>query len=144
MGRLNPNVLEAWWIRDRVLFGLDGWALHELRHSYLSTLALKGVHPKVMQELAGHASSEITMEIYTHVNMEIKRAAADVVSGLFSELEENAPDAPIVQVEPRVTSSGQRFTIVSSPRELAENAPNSTAEQSRERFVPDSYRTAAQ
>ena len=54
-----------------------------------------------MQELAGHASSEITMEIYTHVNMEAKRAAADVVSDLFSEPVEAAPAVtPIVQVEP--------------------------------------------
>ena len=91
MGRLSPNVLEAWWLRDRETLGLNGWAFHELRHSYLSTLALRGVHPKVMQELAGHASSEITMEIYTHVNMEAKRAAADVVSDLFSEPVEAAP-----------------------------------------------------
>ena len=143
MGRLSPNVLEAWWLRDRETLGLDGWAFHELRHSYLSTLALRGVHPKVMQELAGHASSEITMEIYTHVNMEAKRAAADVVSDLFSELVEAAPAiTPIVQVEPRVINGGRRLTLVSSPRERVENAPESASEQPRERFVPDSYQAA--
>ncbi len=143
MGRLSPNVLEAWWLRDRERLGLDGWAFHELRHSYLSTLALRGVHPKVMQELAGHASSEITMEIYTHVNMEAKRAAADVVSDLFSEPVEAIPAAtPIVQVEPRVINGGRRLTLVSSPRERMENAPESTSEQPQERFVPDSYQAA--
>ncbi len=143
MGRLSPNVLEAWWLRDRETLGLDGWAFHELRHSYLSTLALRGVHPKVMQELAGHASSEITMEIYTHVNMEAKRAAADVVSDLFSEPVEAAPAiTPIVQVEPRVINGGRRLTLVSSPRERVENAPESTSEQPQERFVPDSYQAA--
>ena len=35
-----------------------------------------GVHPKVMQELAGHYSSQITMDIYTHVNMDAKREAS--------------------------------------------------------------------
>lgn len=143
MGRLSPNVLESWWVRDREKFGLEGWAFHELRHSYLSTLALRGVHPKVMQELAGHASSEITMEIYTHVNMEAKRAAADVVSDLFSEPEEPAPVvAPIIQVEPRVISGGRRLTPVSSSREHTENAPTNASEQSQERFVPDSYQAA--
>ncbi len=88
MGRLSPNVLEAWWSRDREMFGLNGWAFHELRHSHLSALALKGVHPKIMLELAGHASSEITMEIYTHVNMDAKREAAEAVSTI---LEEPAP-----------------------------------------------------
>lgn len=143
MGRLSPNVLEAWWLRDRETLDLDGWAFHELRHSYLSTLALRGVHPKVMQEPAGHASSEITMEIYTHVNMEAKRAAADVVSDLFSEPVEAAPAVtPIVQVEPRVINGGRRLTLVSSPRERVENASESASEQPQERFVLDSYQAA--
>lgn len=143
MGRLSPNVLEAWWLRDREMLGLGGWAFHELRHSYLSTLALRGVHPKVMQGLAGHASSEITMEIYTHVNMEAKRAAADVVSDLFSEPAEAAPSVtPIVQVEPRVINGGRRLTLVSSPRERVENAPEGASEQPEERFVSDSYQAA--
>lgn len=42
-----------------------------------------GVHPKVMQELAGHHSSQITMDIYTHVNMDAKREAVEAVSKLF-------------------------------------------------------------
>lgn len=143
MGRLSPNVLEAWWLRDREMLGLGGWAFHELRHSYLSTLALRGVHPKVMRELAGHASSEITMETYTHVNMEAKRAAADVVSDLFSEPAEATPAVtPIVQVEPRVINGGRRLTLVSSPRERVENAPEGASEQPEERFVPDSYQAA--
>lgn len=73
----------TWWKRDRAAFGLDGWCLHELRHSYLSMLAEQGVHPKVMQELAGHANAQITMDIYTHVNMDQKREAADVVEDAF-------------------------------------------------------------
>jgi integrase len=44
---------------------------------------MSGVHPKVMQELAGHYSSQITMDIYTHVNMEAKREAVAAVSKVF-------------------------------------------------------------
>lgn len=143
MGRLSPNVLEAWWVRDREMYGLKGWSFHELRHSYLSTLALRGVHPKVMQELAGHASSEITMDIYTHVNMEAKRAAVDVVGDLFSEPEETVPAAaPIIQVKSRVINGGRRLSLVSSPCEHAENALESVTEQAKERFVPDLYQAA--
>lgn len=143
MGRLSPNVLEAWWVRDREMYDLKDWSFHELRHSYLSTLALRGVHPKVMQELAGHASSEITMEIYTHVNMEAKRAAADVVSDLFSEPEETVPAAaPIIQAKSRVINGGRHLSLVSSPRERAENAPESVTEQAKERFEPDLYQAA--
>ena len=53
------------------------------RHTYLTLLALNGVHPEVMQELAGHYSSQITMDIYTHVNMDAKREAVQAVSHMF-------------------------------------------------------------
>lgn len=79
--RIKPTSLSRWWEEDRGAFGLEGWNLHELRHTYLTLLARKGIHPKVMQELAGHASSKITMDIYTHVNMDAKREA---VSKLFA------------------------------------------------------------
>nr|WP_235904745.1 hypothetical protein [Eggerthella guodeyinii] len=54
-------------------------------------LALSGVHPKVMQELAGHYSSQTTMDIYTHVNMDIythvnmdaKRQTAQAIAKVF-------------------------------------------------------------
>jgi len=81
--RILPTTLSRWWTEDRVKFGLEGWCLHELRHTYLTLLALNGVHPKVMQELAGHYSSQITMDIYTHVNMDAKRDAVAAVSRIF-------------------------------------------------------------
>ena len=81
--RVKPYNLSHWWNRNRGAFGLEGWCLHELRHSYLSLLAANGVHPKVMQALAGHASSKITMDIYTHVNMDAKRLALEAVSSVF-------------------------------------------------------------
>lgn len=47
-------------------------------------LALNGVHPKVMQELVDHYSPQITMDIYTHVNMDAKREAVAAVSKAFA------------------------------------------------------------
>lgn len=80
--RVLPTILSNWWTADRVGLGPDGWCLHE-RHTYLTLLAMNGVHPKVMQELAGHYSSQITMDIYTHVNMDSKRQAVAALSGAF-------------------------------------------------------------
>lgn len=142
MGRLNPNVLESWWNRDRETYGLDDWTFHELRHSYLSTLALKGVHPKIMQELAGHASSSITMEIYTHVNMDVKRQAANVVGDLFPEPEQET--VPDIETTPRVIPGGRAFTIVGSDTEILQATRKATSSKASERFVPDSYRAANQ
>lgn len=59
--------------------------IHELRHTYLTMLAESGVHPTVMQELAGHSSSEITLEIYTHVQMGQKIAAVEGLDALLGE-----------------------------------------------------------
>ena len=70
-------MLEKWWRHDRAGLDAEGYCLHELRHSYLTSLARAGVHPKVMQELAGHANSAITMDIYTHTDMNEKFAAAE-------------------------------------------------------------------
>ncbi|MFU0811953.1 MAG: Site-specific integrase [Atopobium sp.] len=81
--RILSRTLSRWWTEDRMAFGLEDFTLHELRHTYLSLLAEKGVHPKIMQELAGHSNARITMEIYTHVNMDAKREAVASVSEIF-------------------------------------------------------------
>lgn len=36
-----------------------------------------------MQELAGHHSPQITMDIYTHVNVDAKREAVEAVPKVF-------------------------------------------------------------
>lgn len=84
--RYNPNDLTALWCRDRAKFGLAGWTFHELRHTYISMLALNGVHPKVMQMLAGHASAKLTMDVYTHINMDSKIEATEVFENALEEL----------------------------------------------------------
>jgi len=72
---LKPNAVTHWWARHRAEYGCDGVTLHELRHSYITSLARAGVHPRIMQDLAGHSSPRATMEIYAHVTLADKRAA---------------------------------------------------------------------
>lgn len=81
--RIKPSSLSRWWSLERDNYGLDDSSLHELRHTCLTLLAEEGVHPKVMQELAGHYSSQLTMDVYTHVNMDAKREAVASASKLF-------------------------------------------------------------
>lgn len=78
--RLLPHSLTTWWCRNRESYGLPDTTIHELRHTYLSMMVMTGVHPKIMQELAGHASSQTTMDIHSHVNMRAKKAASNVFS----------------------------------------------------------------
>jgi integrase len=52
---------------------------HDLRHT-AATLALEaGVHPKVVQERLGHASVQITLDTYSHVQESIGKEAAGTI-----------------------------------------------------------------
>lgn len=72
---IKPNAIGHWWEKHRNEYACDGVTLHELRHTYITSLARAGVHPKVMQELAGHSSVDVSMQIYSHLSLEDKRAA---------------------------------------------------------------------
>ena len=54
--------------------------------------ARQGVHPSVMQKLAGHSTARITMEIYTHANMDAQREAMDAMQQAFTQKKEDASD----------------------------------------------------
>ena len=41
--------------------------VHDLRHTCATLLLGKGVHPKIVQELLGHATIAITLDTYSHV-----------------------------------------------------------------------------
>ena len=56
--------------------GRIGW--HDLRHTYGSHLAMRGVPLRTIQELLGHASIEQTMR-YAHLSPEVKRDAVKVL-----------------------------------------------------------------
>ena len=51
---------------------------HALRHTFISNLARAGVHPRNAQALARHSTIDLTMNVYTHVDM------ADLASDLES------------------------------------------------------------
>ncbi len=57
--------------------------LHDLRHT-CAVLHLKaGVHIKVVQELLGHATIAITMDIYSHVLPGMQEEAAERIAALL-------------------------------------------------------------
>ena len=41
--------------------------VHDLRHTCATLLLSKGTHPKLVQELLGHATVAITLDTYFHV-----------------------------------------------------------------------------
>jgi len=87
---------------------------HALRHTFISNLSRAGVHPRNAQALARHSTIELTMNVYTHVNM--KDLAVDV---------ENLPSVtgsnPIAQPE---TLVHEQINTTTSQNELAGIASN--------------------
>ena len=61
-----PNLRRLWY---RLLeeTGSRKIRFHDLRHTCASLLLSVGAHPKVVQELLGHSSIKITMDLYSHL-----------------------------------------------------------------------------
>jgi integrase len=52
---------------------------HDLRHTHATQLLKAGVHPKVVSERLGHASSGITLDTYSHVMPGMQEEAAEKI-----------------------------------------------------------------
>ncbi|MGP6189283.1 MAG: tyrosine-type recombinase/integrase [Vulcanimicrobiaceae bacterium] len=49
---------------------------HSLRHTCASMMLAQGVHPKIVQEVLGHSSVSVTMDLYSHVTPTLQSEAA--------------------------------------------------------------------
>ena len=59
---------------------------HDLRHTF-ATHALKiGVDPKTLSGILGHTNASFTLDTYTHITVDMKRNAANVVGGFMSNI----------------------------------------------------------
>ncbi len=57
--------------------------VRDLRHTCAALLLAKGVHPRIVQDMLGHSSIAITLDIYSHVIPGLGEAATameDVLS----------------------------------------------------------------
>lgn len=68
--------------------GIDPGRLHNLRHTAASLLLAQGVPMKVVQEVLGHSSMQVTADLYTHVVPVLLQDAADRLDALLGP----APD----------------------------------------------------
>lgn len=71
------------WVEIRDAAGLKGLHFHDLRHVSATLLVSLHIHPRVTQERLGHATSKTTLEIYSHVDSEAQREAADAIDALL-------------------------------------------------------------
>lgn len=74
---MEPHAFSHWWRLHRVEYGLDGYTIHELRHTFATRLAENDVHPAAMAKLMRHSDPRTTLMIYTHVQAEDLSWAVD-------------------------------------------------------------------
>lgn len=65
--------------------GLPSIRFHDLRHTCATLLLAKGVHPRVVQDLLGHASVTLTLDTYSHVLPEMGNLVAQAMKEVLGE-----------------------------------------------------------
>jgi integrase len=56
--------------------GLPHIRLHDSRHTFATLLLEQGISPKTVQTMLGHSSAKITLDIYSHVTLDLEKQAA--------------------------------------------------------------------
>jgi integrase len=65
--------------------GLRSIRLHDLRHGWATRALEAGVPAKVVQEILGHSSAMVTLDIYSHVVPCMKSDASQLVADLMTD-----------------------------------------------------------
>jgi integrase len=63
--------------------GLPRVRFHDLRHSAATFLVSLGIPLTIVADILGHSSTRVTGDVYTHVSVEMQRAAADALDALL-------------------------------------------------------------
>jgi integrase len=76
-GPLNPSTVTQHFARACRRVGISGFVFHSLRATAISRWRKAGVQAEVAGALAGHEKPDVTLEVYSEVDMERKRAAIE-------------------------------------------------------------------
>lgn len=57
---------------------------HDLRHTCATLLLSRGTHPKIVQEMLGHANIAMTMDTYSHVLPDMQEKAVDALDDILT------------------------------------------------------------
>lgn len=82
---IEPRNLNRKFYELREKAGISKVNLHALRHTYATRLLKTNEHPKVVQELLGHSQISMTLDTYSHVMPELKKALAAKLNGLWPQ-----------------------------------------------------------
>jgi integrase len=73
---IEPRSLNLYFTQALKRTGLPPKRLHDCRHAFSTWLLEQGIHPKVVSNMLGHSSISVTLDIYSHVSLELEKQAA--------------------------------------------------------------------
>ncbi|RHW25818.1 site-specific integrase [Nocardioides immobilis] len=82
---LDPDNTTKFVKRALKTAGVRDVRMHDFRHGCVSVLLELRVPPRTVMEIVGHASLEMTMNVYGHVSLDDKKSALDQLGELFEE-----------------------------------------------------------
>ncbi|SFK76293.1 Site-specific recombinase XerD [Paenibacillus sp. 1_12] len=85
---------DAVWRRLLKKSKLKRIRFHDLRHTCASLLLSLEIHPKVVQELLGHSSIQITLDLYSHLTPNMNKDAAYAMERLLDLDDEDVQTEP--------------------------------------------------
>lgn len=69
---LSPTQLDRWFKRFLMENDFPNMRFHDLRHSYATRMLSKGVNPKIVSSVLGHSGVDITLDIYSHLDVRMQ------------------------------------------------------------------------
>lgn len=82
----DPRTLQYNFKRTLKTLNIKSYKFHALRHTFATNCVEIGVDTKSLSELLGHSSVSITLNIYVHPSMELKRNHLNNLSSYFRRL----------------------------------------------------------
>lgn len=84
---IDPSNINKAWDRTLQRLKLPPIRIHDMRHTAATVLLKRGVHPKKVQGMLGHASIRTTLDLYSHVMPAMHEEVAQHMEALFSAAE---------------------------------------------------------
>jgi integrase len=80
---VDPSLLTKRWRQIVKRAGVSDYPLHSLRHTFATTLLARNQSPKVVQDLLGHSSITVTLDMYTASLDELGKDAVAALDSRF-------------------------------------------------------------
>ena len=80
--KYSQNILNTEFAKLAASIGYPGFRFHDLRHTYATLMMKNGVSPKIVSNILGHCDVSVTLDIYSHPDIESQRVCLDVLKTL--------------------------------------------------------------